>query len=646
MLAMEKLVLLIISCIIFVANGQSLGDSRPSVVVVNETSALTFHGLDGKLFWAWINRDLNKQEPIYKVKWNPIVPAFPSNTRFCSNPVTVTPVPGRAALFIQGCDGQVYGLNVTSLLNDQIEPTKWFQVGPNLPFHGYGADIKGSDGVSAIIFNNLIYVLARSRLNESSLYVSKVSFDLQTSSSWQLIGGDKHHLITDVAIAYNTFSKLLEAFMVSTDGYLYRTWQVSPSKWVTWDKTGYFAPKTNTRPVVHIMAPNFFNGFLNVFIHGLDGYTHHIWQTTCDHVPNVWGWCTWSTWNTIGGRMPVSAQGVSNTLSIGANIHRGIEVFMTTEHGHLYKMWQTTRHSGWSEWEKVTMETDYHLATLPAVINDATGWWSAYGLDASRNVYVITQTKEMKLSTDSLLTGGEVTVEWDMPVDEASHSDWIGVYPHGSTDNKNYVDFYYVGGTQNPLKDAVPQGKITLKTFLPEGKYDYRYLVDRRYVAAVGTSLSVTSSPEEEVWVQIYRGLFEGMQIQNVSVETCVHDAQMVEKDLKAAFDAFEDRAIYKGLQMLGQSLLEVAETVKDCAIDKEINKAVSFFKDLVECCEGSCKSFLVDILKEVLVLYENIYEIYGDIHGAKNAFKIKAYYQGGYNIGRVINGAILAKIR
>ena len=113
--------------------------------------------------------------------------------------------------------------------------------------------------------------------------------------------------------------------MVSTDGYLYRTWQIKESEWSDWDKTGYSAPKSAHAPVVHAMDTNIFNGRLNVFVHGSDGYLHHIWQTTCDKVPNPWGWCTWSTWNKIGGAIPTTSVD-SNTLGIGNNIHLGIEI--------------------------------------------------------------------------------------------------------------------------------------------------------------------------------------------------------------------------------------------------------------------------------------------------------------------------------
>jgi len=96
---------------------------------------------------------------------------------------------------------------------------------------------------------------------------------------------------------------------------------------VSWDKTGYGAPETQHAPVVHSMSHNMFNGVLNVFIYGDDGYIHHIWQTTCDKVPNPWGWCTWSVWYKISDKIPDSVPS-NNPLSIGANIHLGIEVFI------------------------------------------------------------------------------------------------------------------------------------------------------------------------------------------------------------------------------------------------------------------------------------------------------------------------------
>ena len=37
----------------------------------------------------------------------------------------------------------------------------------------------------------------------------------------------------------------------------------------------------------------------------------------------------------------------------------------------------------------------------------------------------------------------------------------------------------------------------------------------------------------------------------------------------------------------------------------------------------------MIDTVDEIAILFENIYEIYGDIRGASNSFQVKAYEQG-----------------
>lgn len=43
----------------------------------------------------------------------------------------------------------------------------------------------------------------------------------------------------------------------------------------------------------------------------------------------------------------------------------------------------------------------------------------------------------------------------------------------------------------------------------------------------------------------------------------------------------------------------------------------------------GNCVHFAIDVVEEILILFENVYDIYGDIQGASNSFKIQAYEQG-----------------
>lgn len=43
----------------------------------------------------------------------------------------------------------------------------------------------------------------------------------------------------------------------------------------------------------------------------------------------------------------------------------------------------------------------------------------------------------------------------------------------------------------------------------------------------------------------------------------------------------------------------------------------------------GNCVNFVIDAVDEILILFENVIEIYGDIQGASNSFQLKAYEQG-----------------
>ena len=42
-----------------------------------------------------------------------------------------------------------------------------------------------------------------------------------------------------------------------------------------------------------------------------------------------------------------------------------------------------------------------------------------------------------------------------------------------------------------------------------------------------------------------------------------------------------------------------------------------------------ACLKFAIDAGVEIVILFENRYEIYGDIRGAKNCFGFDAYEQG-----------------
>ena len=53
---------------------------------------------------------------------------------------------------------------------------------------------------------------------------------------------------------------------------------------------------------------------------------------------------------------------------------------------------------------------------------------------------MIEQNRTIAATPTKVAFGTNVTVSWSVPKDEATHQDWIGVYPKGA-DNSKYIDF-------------------------------------------------------------------------------------------------------------------------------------------------------------------------------------------------------------
>ena len=119
------------------------------------------------------------------------------------------------------------------------------------------------------------------------------------------------------------------------------------------------------------------------------------------------------------------------------------------------------------------------------------------------------------------------------------------------------------------------------------------YSVDRRFVAATSTSLQVTGGPTDEDWVQVFRGIFQGMNINSTDVKTCVKDATNVPLHLEASFRAFEDRAIFKGLHLFGVAIGDVVAGMEDCGVEQALTGRIkTFVTDLVACASEGRFSF------------------------------------------------------
>lgn len=56
------------------------------------------------------------------------------------------------------------------------------------------------------------------------------------------------------------------------------------------------------------------------------------------------------------------------------------QVFTVNKKGKLYYMWQPKRHGKWNAWKMVTGTQSQALVSIATVINDNTGWWTAFGV--------------------------------------------------------------------------------------------------------------------------------------------------------------------------------------------------------------------------------------------------------------------------
>lgn len=95
----------------------------------------------------------------------------------------------------------------------------------------------------------------------------------------------------------------------------------------------------------------------------------------------------------------------------------------------------------------------------------------------------------------------------------------------------------------------------------------------------------MTGGTTDEDWVQVFRGIFQGMNINSTDVKTCVKDATNIPLHLEASFRAFEDRAIFKGLHLLGVAIDDVVAGMEDCGVEQALTGRIKIFAtDLVAC--------------------------------------------------------------
>eukprot|EP00117_Sycon_ciliatum_P034207 scpid49490/ scgid26160/ len=570
--------------------------------------------------------------------WGP-VPRCPGG-RIVSNPVAQSS--DRFGLvFVLAENGQVYhGVDVGQGVS------KWTQVSASvmLPRDDNGtADI---DSLTVVRNNDTMLVFVKTIETQPRLYWSfaNATSTKAAFSKWTLIKKGEA-LQSAAAAAVNYFTHYVEVVAIMTNGKVYHTWQTGVAEFHDWDEFGTafwsHMPDPNAAPVLRANSgKSIFNGRLELFLYGKDGYIHHLKQTTCDRVMNPWSECTWGLYERLVDQVVPTPLVARSPLIAGSNAHGGIELFTVDKSfafWHIYQIEEGKRFNTWSQ----IKAADAQFA--PTIYQDQTGYWVGYLLDSGMKVHRVVEERTMKLTPAGtrLLSTTNITVSWTVPVDEATNNDWIGIYRAGDP-NENYLDFAYVQGFQNPLPNPVPVGRIAHRSVLDDNVYEYRYMVNRKFVTVMHQSVRFYNYTTDDDGTQLYHGLAVGLGKEAGHFDNCVEDANHTLTAFRKAFVDFEYREIASGLKMLGVGLKDVATALAVCKDTDVAKKVMKFVMDLIACTDAKCEQFIIDIAGELIsVLYENVHEIYGDIRGAKNCFPYKLYEQAGINIGRVVTASI-----
>ncbi|XP_003725880.3 uncharacterized protein LOC100889957 [Strongylocentrotus purpuratus] len=556
-----------------------------------------------------------------------------------SNPVCEMTEQNQTQIFVQASDGQVY-----SVIQDTINFlnfSSWKKVGSN----SIPTSLKNRsllvDSVSAVWYHKERMIFARSISTSSMLYWCKGT---PTNCTWGLVSGTTL-LGTDATLIKNPFTAKYEGFMISQKGRIYRTWQhASGNSFAGWKEMAS-APHFSvvSRPVAQVMGYNGFNGKIMVGGIGVDNFVHRCLQLTCDTVDNPWSYCTWGNWHQTGGEIPFDNGGMHNNLVMSRNVHFGVEIFAVHEtNGQLWQTWQPARDTSWNVWRKIPQNlTGAAFTNNPFLLLNEAGWWIAYGLNYKNQVVPVEALRSMDISSKKVAWTQNLVVSWIISNDQASNMDWIGVYPKGANDDQ-YLDYRYVQGGLNPGKSAVYIGNVSISSFVPNGAYQVRYLVNSQFISIMEMDVTFYNESGESHMLQLFRGIYTGLEASTDNIDACINEGLETIEMFEECFHAFKMGKVFQGLQLLGTALEDVAQTLTKCNLISIAKKLLGYITDLLECMEGNCVKFVIDVIEELRILYLNRYEIYGDIRGAENSFKQKAYQQGGLCIGRFVKACFL----
>ncbi len=143
-----------------------------------------------------------------------------------------------------------------------------------------------------------------------------------------------------------------------------------------------------------------------------------------------------------------------------------------------------------------------------------------------------------------------------------------------------------------------------------------------------------------EVTFDIFEGLIEGFFDfdKYPDLKSCASEIAEVYDDLDQAVQAIEQKDVHgvrQGLKLIGQSLDEVSDALRDCkAAEGDIESVIDALKGF-----KSPWSFVFHVGKDLLV---NGVDIFEEISDAVNDWKAQSYRQCGEEIGEALNKLLI----
>jgi len=366
----------------------------------------------------------------------------------------------------------------------------------------------------------------------------------------------------------------------------------------------------------------------------------HTWQTTCVTIDNPWSFCTWGAYYTLGGQSPAPQDGTFVDIFVSNNIHNGLEVFVTGADGNLYHTWQSEMWADWSSWTSLGRPERGPLTSQPFIVHDKSGWWMAYarGFDGELEIFV--QQKSIQAVPRRIAYGEPVHLTWRIPVDEACADDWIAVY-EPQAGNDQFLGFVYVNGELNPGDKPNPDGHYYYPLYLPDGLYEFRYLVNRKPLDVLRVLIKISGTSDLTPEEQLFNGITIGLGEKAWNFANCSTDLMATFDLFRTAFASFDNGDVYKGMNQLGEAIDDYGESMALCGNTAIATAIRTFARDLISCIMGACVKFVVSIVAEVIIVYLRIHEITKDIMAADNNMAIAAYEQSGVHIGDMIRAVI-----